>query len=162
MRSVVSPVLVAAAGARRAVSSTSPNGSSSGAEACSNEPGNRQRRTSSATAPPSPTSRTLAPTSVTTTSAPNSTARQSRLADLERTVAALDTWQRWANGDTITVEGLRDTVEALTTGHGTEHDGQHRALGHAIQTWAGTAGVDLHLADRQPPPLHQTGLELGL
>ena len=44
-----------------------------------------------------------------------------RLPDLARTVAAVDTWQRWANGDTITVEQLHDTVEILTAAHGTDN-----------------------------------------
>ena len=38
---------------------------------------------------------------------------------------------------------------------------QHRALGHAIQTWADTAGLDLHIADRRPPTLEHTGPEFG-
>jgi hypothetical protein len=86
-----------------------------------------------------------------------------RLADFARTVVALDTWQRWANGDTITVDQLRDTVEVLTTAaHGPEHGEQQRALGHVLQTWAGAAGIDLQIADRRPPALQRTGIELGL
>ncbi len=73
-------------------------------------------------------------------------------------MAALDTWHRWANGETITVDQLHDTVEVLSAPHG-EH---HRALGHVLRTWAGTAGIDLHIADRRPPALQRTGIELGL
>ena len=85
-----------------------------------------------------------------------------RLPDAGRTVTALDTWQRWSNGDAVAVEQLRDTVEVLTAAHGTGHDEQHRVLGHALQSWAGNAGIDLQLADRRPPALQHTGLELGL
>ena len=82
-----------------------------------------------------------------------------RLPDLERTATALDTWQRWANGDTITNERLRDSVEVLTAADGTE---QHTVLGHVLQTWADTAGIDLHIADRRPPALQHAGIELDL
>ena len=85
-----------------------------------------------------------------------------RLPELASTVAALDTWQRWANGETIGVDKLRDTVEVLTAENRAEHGEQHRALGHVLQTWAGSAGIDLHIADRRPPALQHTGIELGL
>ena len=85
-----------------------------------------------------------------------------RLPELERAVATVDTWQRWANGDTITVQELHDAVEVLTASNGTELGGQHRALGNAIQAWAGTAGIDLKLTVREPPTLERTGPELGL
>ena len=76
-------------------------------------------------------------------------------------MAAVDTWQRWANGDTLTVEQLHDTVEILTAA--TEPDGeQHQALGHVIQTWADTAGLDLHLTDPRAPTMQPTGIELEL
>jgi len=77
-------------------------------------------------------------------------------------VAALDTWQRWANGDTITVETLRDTVQILTGPAGTDRGEHHRALGKATGTWAGNAGIDLDIADRPPPTPEHTGPELGL
>ena len=57
---------------------------------------------------------------------------------------------------------LHDTVEILTAASGTEHGEQHRALGHAIQTWAETAGVDLHLTDPRAPTMQPTGIELEL
>lgn len=85
-----------------------------------------------------------------------------RLADLTRTVAALDTWQRWANDDTVTIQQLHDTVEVLTAGHGSSYSEQHRVLGHVIRTWAATAGIDLQIADRRPPAVQHTGIELGL
>ena len=85
-----------------------------------------------------------------------------RLPELASTVAALDTWQRWANGGTIGVDQLRDTVEVLTAENRAGHGEQHRALDHVLQTWAGTAGIDLHVADRRPPALQRTGIELGL
>ena len=128
MRSVISPVLVAAVGERRVGSSTSPIDSSIAPRQSSNGPGDRQRRMSSDTATPSRNlddARTDLRHHDLVVQLDGS---QSRLAGLERTVAALDTWRRWADGGTINVEGLRDAVEALTTGHGIEHDGQHRAL----------------------------------
>ncbi len=82
--------------------------------------------------------------------------------ELTRAVAALDTWQRWATGDTITVEKLRDTVQILAGAPGTDRGEHHRALGQVIETWAGTAGIDLHIADRPPPTLEHSGPELGL
>ena len=85
-------------------------------------------------------------------------AASSRLPDLARTVAALDTWQRWANGDTITVDQLRVTVEMLTAAEGE----QHRALGHLVRAWAGTAGIDLQIADRRQLEVQRPGVELGL
>ena len=83
----------------------------------------------------------------------------SRVAGLERTGAALDTWCRWANGYTINTDALRDAVETLTTGHGTEHDARHQALGRSIGTWADATGIELHLTG---PLRHESGLELGL
>ncbi|MBA3288251.1 MAG: relaxase domain-containing protein [Acidimicrobiia bacterium] len=85
-----------------------------------------------------------------------------RLPDLAYTVTALDTWQRWANGDTISVQQLRDTAEILTDAHRTDHDEQYRVLGNALQAWAGTAGIDLHMTDPQPSALRRMGIELGL
>jgi hypothetical protein len=85
-----------------------------------------------------------------------------RLPELTRAVAALDTWQRWANGDTITVDGARATVQVLIATRGTVGAEQHRALGNAIQAWAGAGGIDLKPAVRQPPTLERTGPELGL
>jgi conjugative relaxase-like TrwC/TraI family protein len=85
-----------------------------------------------------------------------------RLPELKRAVAAVDTWQRWANGDTITVHELHDAVDVLTASNGTEHGEQHRALGNAIQAWAGAARIDLKLAVRQPPTPERWGPELGL
>ena len=86
----------------------------------------------------------------------------SRLAGLDRTIAALDTWRRWASGDTVNVNGLRDAIEVLTAADRTGHDDRHRVLGHVLQTWAGTAGIDLQIADRRPPALQRTGIELAL
>ena len=85
-----------------------------------------------------------------------------RLPELQQTVAALDTWQRWANGDTITVDGAGDTVEVLIAARGIVDAEKYRALGNANQARAGTAGIDLKLAVRQPPTLERTGPELGL
>ena len=85
-----------------------------------------------------------------------------RLPELKRAVAALDTWQRWANGETISFDRLRATVADLTGAHRSEHSEKHCALGHVLQAWAGTTGIDLHPADRQPPALQHTGIELGL
>ena len=76
-------------------------------------------------------------------------------------MAALDTWQRWANGDTITVDKLRDTVLILAGAPGTDHWEHHGALGQIIETWAGTAGLDFHISHRRPPTLEHTGPELG-
>ena len=85
-----------------------------------------------------------------------------RVRGLARVEAALDTWQRWASGDTITVEKLRNTVRILTGASGSDRWEHHRALGQVIQTWASTAGLDLHLADRPPPSVEPAGPELGL
>jgi hypothetical protein len=85
-----------------------------------------------------------------------------RLTDLARTVAAVDTWQRWAKGDTITVEQLHDTVKTLTNAGGAANRERHQALGHAIQSWADTAGLDLHLTDSRALTMQPTGIELEL
>ncbi len=55
--------------------------------------------------------------------------------------------------------GLIGEVEVLTAADGAE---QHTVLGHVLQTWADTAGIDLHIADRRPPALQHAGIELGL
>ena len=84
-----------------------------------------------------------------------------RLAGLDRTVAALETWRRWAIGDTVNVNDLRDAVGVLAAADRTGHDERHRGmLGSILQTWAGPAGVDLQIADRRPPALQRTGIEI--
>ncbi|MBA3289469.1 MAG: relaxase domain-containing protein [Acidimicrobiia bacterium] len=85
-----------------------------------------------------------------------------RIPDLTLTAAALVAWQRWASGDTITATKLRDTVHTLGGTTGTDRGDHHRALAQVIQTWAATAGLDLHIADRRPPTLEHSGPELRL
>lgn len=68
-----------------------------------------------------------------------------------------EAWQRWAEGDTITVDKLRDSVEVLTAVQATLRGELYRALGQALHTWAHNEGIDLRSTDRRPPAPHHTG-----
>ena len=84
-----------------------------------------------------------------------------RVATLQRTVAALHTWQRWADGETIPTEQLTGAIQALTTrGHG--RDAHIRDLANAMTAWAGGAGISLHLAESRGREVELARPELGL
>ena len=54
---------------------------------------------------------------------------------LRRQIEILDTWRRWAGGDTINVQQLGDTIEQLTSiSRRDEHADQFHALGEAAAT----------------------------
>ena len=53
---------------------------------------------------------------------------------------ALDTWQRWANGDTLTPTELQTAVTGLSRGD----DPRYAALAAAIVDWSRTADIELH------------------
>jgi chromosome segregation ATPase len=74
-------------------------------------------------------------------------------------LAALDTWQHWAKGDTVKISELAVAVAALT-----EPNVDHRlhALGDSLLAWADAAGLEHHLLRPQRATLRRTGLELGL
>jgi hypothetical protein len=80
---------------------------------------------------------------------------------LQRRIDALDTWRRWAWGDSINTGPLADTVHTLIHTGG-DDDGRFRALAQTIQDWA--VDADIHLPGAAPPiatPLHISGPELG-
>ncbi len=78
---------------------------------------------------------------------------------LRERVTALDTWEHWANGDTMTVTALAAAVTTLTK---PQVDDRLRALGDAMLAWG--AAADLWHQPPLPhrPTLEQNGLELGL
>ena len=61
--------------------------------------------------------------------------------DLERRCDALETWGRWAAGDTLDTNHLGAAVDILITGTG-PNSNHYRALGRHVQQWAAGAGID--------------------
>jgi DNA transposition AAA+ family ATPase len=82
--------------------------------------------------------------------------------DLRRQVEALDTWGRWAGGDTMNVQRLGDAVEQLNVNRRDQHADRFRALGEAVRGWAGDAGIDLGTAPQRSRTLDRAGPELGM
>ena len=68
-----------------------------------------------------------------------------RIPHLAAQVDALDTWRRWAWGDSIDVQPLGEAVDTLVSA-----GGHYRALAQAVQEWSGHAGIRL----RQPRTTH--------
>jgi conjugative relaxase-like TrwC/TraI family protein len=62
--------------------------------------------------------------------------------ELEQRCDALDSWRRWATGDTIDGHRLAAALDRLLAANGIDAD-QDRALGQVVQQWATTTGVDL-------------------
>ena len=78
---------------------------------------------------------------------------------LRERVTALDTWEHWANGDTVTVSALAAAVTTLTK---PGVDDRLHALGDTMLACADAADLWHQLRRPQPPTLEHKGLELGL
>ena len=93
-------------------------------------------------------------------------ARQRGLGDhltraLRAQLEALDTWRRWAWGDSIDVQHLGATVEILLDATG-EHVARYGTLGHAVQQWAVDAGIFMPVRESGTLAPEVAGPELGL
>jgi hypothetical protein len=81
--------------------------------------------------------------------------------NLQRQVAAVDVWGRWARGETINLGQLGDAVARLSSHRRwDEHADKFQALGQAVRDWADRAGIDL--PTEQSRTLERGGLEIGL
>jgi hypothetical protein len=78
--------------------------------------------------------------------------------DLKDRVNALDTWWRWANGDSIRTERLAEVVDILVDAGG-DHAGRYRLLGQAIEQFCRDAGTHLPSLEPEPPAVAPNGLE---
>jgi hypothetical protein len=87
--------------------------------------------------------------------------RVERIPLLEDRLGALDTWSRWANGDTINVEQLGDAVHTLLEATG-EVASRYHVLGQTLQHWVTDAGVRRTKPDSAIRTLEVAGPELGL
>jgi conjugative relaxase-like TrwC/TraI family protein len=82
---------------------------------------------------------------------------------LRRQVDSLDTWGRWARGDTISIQQVGEAVMQLTSvDRRDERADQFLTLGQAIQDWADRADIELPAAHRFGRSLDPAGLKLGL
>ena len=87
--------------------------------------------------------------------------RFDRIPHLAAQLEALDTWRRWAWGDSIDVQTLSGAVDTFLAAAG-HQDGRYRTLGQAVQHWAIDAGMRLPAPESAAPTLEVAGPELGL
>jgi len=64
-----------------------------------------------------------------------------RLPGLQRLVAALDTWQHFANGDAIDTKQIVEAVHVLTTRDARGERGPCETLGNTLREWSRAAGL---------------------
>ena len=76
-------------------------------------------------------------------------------------VAALDTWQHWANGGRVQVDDLREAVETLDSAPGRD-SAFTKALADSLQQWAHHHRVDLGARTEPELAIRPAGLELEL
>jgi conjugative relaxase-like TrwC/TraI family protein len=82
---------------------------------------------------------------------------------LRRQVETLNTWRRWARGDTVNLQQLGDTIAKLTShSRRGEHADQLRALGQAARACADDAGIDGPTSGRHTRTHKRAGPDLGL
>jgi hypothetical protein len=83
-----------------------------------------------------------------------------RIPHLHRRLDALDTWWRFATGDSVDVTRLGEMVDILGTVN--DDHGQSRWLADSVEQYCHEAGI--HLACVQPAPLgvDPPGLDIGL
>ncbi len=72
--------------------------------------------------------------------------RLDRIPHLASQVVALDTWRRWAWGDSIDVKTLDDAVDTLMSA-----GGHYRALARVVQEWSENAGIRLSRSELATP-----------
>jgi hypothetical protein len=82
-----------------------------------------------------------------------------RIPELQQRLGALDTWWRFAIGDSINVDGLGELVVVLRTVDGDQ--GKCHQLADAVELYCHDAGI--HLASLQPevPAVEAPGLDVG-
>ena len=141
--------------------STSPSAGWNVPTPTSNGPGSGPNRPSSSTArrrhtdaPPTTTCATATPPTCSTPCTTPSTIHRQR-------VAALDTWQRWANGHHVDTNDLRAAVDTLTTMDGSDRPFAE-ALAGSLQQWAIHNHVDLTAHARPAPAIQPAGIEIEL
>ena len=83
--------------------------------------------------------------------------RIDRMPRLAAQLDALDTWRRWALGDSIDVMPLGGAVDTLRSA-----GGHCRALAQAVQEWSGNAGIHLPVPGSVTTTVEVAGPELGL
>ena len=76
-------------------------------------------------------------------------------------VAALDTWQRWANGHHVDTNDLRAAVDTLNSMDGSERPYAEALVG-SLQQWAIHNHVDLTAHPRPAPAIQTAGIEIEL
>ena len=81
--------------------------------------------------------------------------------DYRQRLAALQIWQRWAQGHHVGTNDLRAAVGTLNTVDGRERPFAE-ALAGSLQQWATHNHVDLTAAATPAPAIHPVGIEIGL
>jgi conjugative relaxase-like TrwC/TraI family protein len=82
-----------------------------------------------------------------------------RIPELRQRLDALDTWLRFANGDSINVDGLGKLVDVLRTVHGDQ--GKCRWLADAVEQYCHDVGIHLPSFQPQMPGVEAHGLDVG-
>ena len=77
-------------------------------------------------------------------------------------VAALETWQTWANGEPINLNDLAAAVQTLNDPKLLAGAPGYGVLGDAITRWASDTGLQQQLIRQQSPSVALPGLDLGL
>jgi hypothetical protein len=72
----------------------------------------------------------------------------------------LDTWHRWAAGDTVDTNHLGAAIDRLITATG-PHANHARALGQLVQQWAASAGIDRPTPEPPRLTVQIAGPDLG-
>ncbi|MBA3641806.1 MAG: hypothetical protein H0W53_21580, partial [Acidobacteria bacterium] len=91
---------------------------------------------------------------------------QGRAEQLEQLLEALGTWTRWARGDDVSSEQLRDSAVTVDTHARTSNQINVRHVAEAVRLWAVNAGVEwTHpstIEHHRPAVLRHSGPDLGL
>jgi hypothetical protein len=83
---------------------------------------------------------------------------------LHRRLDALSVWSQWAAGADVPTDRLGAAVEVLLVEGAADPPGRSAALGHTIEAWARSTGVELDLPSHAADKLARRGrtMELGL
>jgi conjugative relaxase-like TrwC/TraI family protein len=83
-----------------------------------------------------------------------------RISHLHQRLDALDTWWRFATGDSVAVTRLGEIVDIL--GNVNEHYGHYRCLAATVKQHAVDAGIELPTVEPALPGFEPPGLDIGL
>jgi hypothetical protein len=83
-----------------------------------------------------------------------------RIPELHERLDALNTWWRFATGDSINIDRLGELVDVLGTVAGDQ--GRYRWLADTVEQYCHAAGIHLPTRQRETPGIEPAGLDIGL